>query len=242
MNNKEKQIDENIGEPTPKRGETSAIIVLTILGVLAFVLITGLFLSNAFAEEPNTNEVVDNTVETVYKEEPDTTICETTVETVFEETIVETEPETTPETEPVVPAVRYFNVPLSEDLQNHIFTVCESRGVNPALVIAIVRKESTYRAEAIGDSGRSLGLMQIQPRWHSGRMSRLGCLDLLDPYQNVTVGIDILAELFSTGGSLDWVLMAYNGGYGHANGHIAAGTISDYAATVKYYMNTLERK
>lgn len=146
------------------------------------------------------------------------------------------------ETEPVVPAVRYFDVPLSEDLQDHIFVVCENRGVDPAVVIAMIQKESMFKAGAIGDNGNSFGLMQIQPRWHGARMERLGVTDLLDPYQNVIVGIDILAELFSTGGSLEWVLMSYNGGYAHANNHIANGTISDYAAIVTNYMNTIERK
>ena len=150
------------------------------------------------------------------------------------------------ETEPVVPAVRYFDVPLSEDLQDHIFAVCESRGVDPIIVIAMIQKESRYDATAIGDNGNSFGLMQIQPRWHgapySTRMERLGVTDLLDPYQNVIVGIDILAELFSMSGSLEWVLMSYNGGYAHANNHIANGTISDYAAIVTNYMNEIERK
>lgn len=146
------------------------------------------------------------------------------------------------ETEPVVPAVRYFDVPLSEDLQDHIFTVCESYGVDPVVVMAVIKKESMFKAGEIGDSGNSFGLMQIQPRWHGSRMDRLGVTDLLDPYQNVIVGIDILAELFGKGGSLEWVLMSYNGGYAHANKHIANGTVSDYVAIVTNYMNTIERK
>lgn len=167
--------------------------------------------------------------------------------------------------EPVVEEekVLYFDVPLDRDLQDHIFKVCEDYGIDPAIVIAIIEKESTYRAYAIGDSGRSIGLMQIQPRWHKDRMKRLGCtsenkasddvevrkilekynhnndpekealiLCLLDPYQNVTVGIDILAGLIDCNEGMEWALMAYNGGSSYAYKKVKAGVVSDYAKTV----------
>lgn len=178
--------------------------------------------------------IFENTVEETVKETMAETEEETTVETTVEETIAETEP--------VVPAVRYFDVPLSEELQDHIFAVCEQYGVDPLMVIAMAKKETEFQYWLIGDSGNAYGLLQIWPYWHGDRMARLGCYDLLDPFQNVTVGVDAIAEIQSMGGSLEWVLMSYNGGYGHANDHIAAGTISDYAATVKYYMSIIERK
>lgn len=144
------------------------------------------------------------------------------------------EPETIEETviEEVVPAVVYFDIPLDEDLQDHIFAECERYGVEPAVVVAMIERESRFNADVIGDSGRSFGLMQIQPRWHSGRMEKLGCTDLLDPYQNVTVGIDFLAELIGSGKGVEWALMAYNGGPGYANRLRGEGRVSDYAAGV----------
>lgn len=126
----------------------------------------------------------------------------------------------------------YFDVNLSEDLQDYIFTLCAEKGINPAIVIAMIGKESVYNPDAIGDGGNSLGLMQIQPRWHKERMKRLGTTNLFDPYQNVTVGIDLLDELFSKGKSIEWVLMAYNGGQSYANEKLALGIVSDYANTV----------
>ena len=133
---------------------------------------------------------------------------------------------------PIEKNVTYFDVPLSEDLQDHIFEVCEERDIDPAVVVAIIEKESVFNSSAIGDRGRSFGLMQIQPRWHYGRMESLGCTDLLNPYQNITVGVDYIAELFESGKSLEWVLMAYNGGCSYANKKASRGEISGYVTRV----------
>lgn len=130
------------------------------------------------------------------------------------------------------PSVVYYDVPLSEDLQNHIFELCGRYEIEPVIVIAMIGKESSYDADIVGDNGRAFGLMQIQPRWHEERIESLGVSDLLDPYQNVLVGIDYLAELFDMGNSLEWTLMAYNGGFAHADRHIGRGTVSEYVEDV----------
>lgn len=122
-------------------------------------------------------------------------------------------------------------VPLEEELQLHIAALCEEYHIQPELVLAVIEQESQYNPEAIGDSGNSLGLMQIQPYWHGKRMQQLGCNDLLDPYQNVAVGIDILAEKLAKG-STEWALMAYNGGNQYADALQARGVVSEYAEAV----------
>lgn len=126
----------------------------------------------------------------------------------------------------------YFDVPLDKDLQNHIMDICEERNIDPRVAFAMIKCESGFRAEATGDSGNSLGLMQIQPRWHYARMERLGCDNLLDPYQNVTVGLDLFGDLLKHYGNVEHALMAYNGGGSYANEMIAAGRVSTYAARV----------
>lgn len=126
----------------------------------------------------------------------------------------------------------YYNVPLSEDLQKHIFELCEESEIDPAIVISMIKAESNFDSSAIGDNGNSRGLMQIQSRWHEDRMDRLGCTDLLDPYQNITVGVDLLSELVAKGRGVEWALMAYNGGPKHANDNVKAGTVSKYVTKV----------
>lgn len=139
---------------------------------------------------------------------------------------------TTKKTEKKKQTTKYYNVPLSKKLQDHIFKTCKGTKVKPSLVIAIIEHESNYKIKAVGDKGNSLGLMQIQPRWNKERMKRLRCNDLLDPYQNITVGIDVLNEYFKTGRSTEWVLMAYNSGPSYANRKAKNGEVSNYARTV----------
>ena len=133
----------------------------------------------------------------------------------------------------------YYNVPLDRDLQDHIIDTCEVYGIDPALVISIIKKESEFTPGAVGDNGNSLGLMQIQPRYHSGRMYNLGCDNLLDPYQNVIVGVDLLSDIFAEGHSVEWTLMAYNGGYDYAYRNMNNGVVSSYARTVISYAEEL---
>ena len=125
-----------------------------------------------------------------------------------------------------------YDVPLDKELQLYIYNLCKDYGVDPAIVISIIEIESGYNAAAIGDDGDSIGLMQIQPKWWSERMAELGATDLLNPYHNVTIGIDILADKLSEDQGVEWALMAYNGGAQYANEMTASGQVSDYAITI----------
>jgi soluble lytic murein transglycosylase-like protein len=54
----------------------------------------------------------------------------------------------------------------------------------------------------------------------------------LNPYHNITVGVDYLAHLINLNGSLEWALMAYNGGPSYAYGMMESGELSWYATSV----------
>jgi len=106
-----------------------------------------------------------------------------------------------------------WNVPLDEDVQLAVIESCEKHDIDPAVVFAIIYHESRFQPEVMGDQGRSYGLMQIQQKFHLDRMERLGVTDLLDPVQNVVVGIDILAELADMyDGNISKALVAYQNG------------------------------
>lgn len=114
-----------------------------------------------------------------------------------------------PEPEPVAT----YPVPLDEELQLFIIEQAEAHGIDPVVVFCMIYQESSFEASKIGDGGASFGLMQVQPKWHSERMKKLGCEDLLDPYQNVTVGIDYYAECLNKyDGDHGKALTAYNQG------------------------------
>lgn len=195
---------------------------------------------NVYAGLP---QVVTRPSETVIELEPVAPI-ETTETTETTEATEATVPETTQEIKPVImgepvsiepiekptiatePPVVLYDVPLNEDLQIHIIETAEVYGIDPAIIMAIIRVESNFNPDNVGDGGHSHGLMQIQPYWHSKRMERLGCPDLYNPYQNVTVGTDYLAEMLRWyNGNIEKALVAYNqGSY--------QGTVTQYAKSV----------
>ena len=74
--------------------------------------------------------------------------------------------------------------------------------------------------------------MQVQKKFHEDRMTKVGASDLLNPYDNVTVGIDILAECLNEGKGLEWALHCYNGWVEHADYMQVTGQVSDYTESV----------
>lgn len=127
------------------------------------------------------------------------------------------------------------DVPLPFGLQTHINRVCKSYEIAPEIVFSMIAKESNYNFKEIGDNGNSYGLMQVQLQWHEDRMEKLGCSDLLNPYENVKVGVDYLAELLTYyDGNMGKALTAYNAGATGAYEHYFSYGIeaSEYAEEV----------
>lgn len=123
--------------------------------------------------------------------------------------------------------VKFYDVSLSEEIQMHIFYECDGHDIDPAIVIALIERESYYSPNEVSTHG-AIGLMQVVPKWHWDRMERLGCTDLYDPYQNITVGIDYLAELKREGGDITYALTAYLYGERKATNLINNNIIPDY--------------
>lgn len=74
-----------------------------------------------------------------------------------------------------IPVLQYRYIkgcPLPKKIQREIFHIC--------------------------DDGKSVGLMQIQEKWHTDLMDKTGCTDLTDPVQNVRVGTALLKRHFIT--------------------------------------------
>ena len=102
-----------------------------------------------------------------------------------------------------------------EVAQAYLWRLCKEAGVDYYTVLALIERESGYRYTALGDNGRSKGLMQIQERYHIDRMRSLDVTDLLHPYSNMRVGVDFLKEIQDTylaSGGENSVLMVYNMG------------------------------
>jgi len=108
--------------------------------------------------------------------------------------------------------------------------ICKPYHISPEFIQAIIWAESRYDADA--KNGACTGLMQINPKWHRERMERLGVDDITDPYNNILVGTDYIAELFEETDDDYLVLMTYNMGKAKASKRYAAGKYTEYAEDV----------
>lgn len=122
------------------------------------------------------------------------------------------------------------SVPLDAETQAAILELCGGDRDTFCAIMAIAWVESRFDTDAVGDNGVSIGMMQVNTRWHTGRMEALGVTDLTDPVQCAAVALDYLREL-SEGYGFGWITdhslyMAYNMGPGNARAAIDSGTTS----------------
>ena len=131
--------------------------------------------------------------------------------------------------------VIYYDIPLSKELQDYTRKICEKYGnVDETLVYALIKQESNFRVKALGDNGKSKGLMQIQEIWHKERMKKLRVDSLMTAKGNIRVGVDILSEKIDKYNDLGKALTAYNAGDGGAYKYYFSKGIyaNDYAKKI----------
>ena len=112
----------------------------------------------------------------------------------------------------------FYDVPLTEDQQREIQIYAHLNCVPYEIVLGVMKAESGFRADVIGDSGDSLGIMQVQPKWHTWRLEETGGTDWFDAVDNAKVGIHILSEKLQKYGNVEKALVVYNMGDGGAKG------------------------
>src|SRR5579884_3426609 len=123
--------------------------------------------------------------------------------------------------------------PLSDAQITPVIEAAAAREqVKPALVRAIIRQESGFRACAVSPKGAQ-GLMQLMP----ATAERFHVSDPFDPVQNVDAGTKFLKELLTRySGDLKLALGAYNAGPARVDG---IGEVPDLAETKDYVSNIL---
>lgn len=134
------------------------------------------------------------------------------VETAIEETPTPTEPPA-PAQEPavIVDKSPVYDVPLSEELQAYLYEACMESGVPFEIAVALIGNESGYQTDIISKTN-DYGLMQINRSNHEWLKEEVGVEDFLDPEENITAGIYILAGFFESYENPHMALMAYNMG------------------------------
>jgi soluble lytic murein transglycosylase len=118
----------------------------------------------------------------------------------------------------VVVAVQASRLPERQQRRLAMAIVREARrhGVDPLLVVALIRCESSFNNYAVSHVG-AMGLMQVMPDTGAYLANKAGFklqrhTNLFDSELNVELGTAYLAELISRFGSVEKALVAYNAG------------------------------
>ena len=128
---------------------------------------------------------------------------------------------------------------IAEEYQQYCVEIGNMYGICPELLMAIIESESSGNPNA--QNGNCKGLMQVSEKWHKDRMNRLGVADILDPYGNILVATDYLAELFEKYEDVGMVLMVFNGDSRAKDYWNGTAGLSKYAETILARSEVLER-
>ncbi len=109
----------------------------------------------------------------------------------------------------------YYDIELSDQRQDYVFSLCEEYDVPCELVLAIMGAESSYRDGQVSDDG-DYGIMQINSVNHSALTEKLGVTDFLDYEQNVLCGVYMLSEYYHRYTDFNKIAMCYRYGEGGA--------------------------
>lgn len=101
---------------------------------------------------------------------------------------------------------------LPESVRTHLYNLCAQYNISYPLMLALIETESGYKWDAESSDGSCKGYAMINDKWHQERMRKLGVTDIYNPYGNLDVAVDFLAELFSKYRDENIALMCYNCG------------------------------
>lgn len=104
----------------------------------------------------------------------------------------------------------------------HVEKACQIYNVDPYLVYAVIKQESSFNPDAISNAGAK-GLMQLIDATSYECAIDISTIDkdsynIYDPYTNITIGTYYLSTLISRyDGNIYIALAAYNAGIGNVN-------------------------
>lgn len=134
----------------------------------------------------------------------------------------------------------YYNINLSQDLQEYTFIQCIKYDVDPVLALAVMKTESGFNANAVSETN-DYGIMQINACNHRWLSDAFGDIDLLNAKDNIKCGVYMLSKIkYPTN---EHKLMIYNMGSVQAKALWEKGTYTtDYTEKVIDNMKYIQKK
>lgn len=134
----------------------------------------------------------------------------------------------------------YYNINLSQDLQEYTFIQCIKYDVDPVLALAVMKTESGFNANAVSETN-DYGIMQINACNHRWLSDAFGDIDLLNAKDNIKCGVYMLSKIKYP--TWEHKLMIYNMGSVQAKALWEKGTYStDYTEKVIDNMKYIQKK
>lgn len=131
----------------------------------------------------------------------------------------------------------YHSLQYEDGIPEEIRIYCEEVGeqfdICPELLEAMAYQESRFNPTV--SNGKYYGLMQINVKIHSKRIERYGYTaeDMFDPYKNLVVAADYLAELYELYSDENpIVLCLYSGNWKAVSKYKEYGFMPDYVEDV----------
>lgn len=126
------------------------------------------------------------------------------------------------------------NIKYPVEYSSYIVKYSKENELDPYLVMAVIKQESNYIADA--RSPYAGGLMQLTEETADDYANRMGLsdYDYMDPETNIKIGCYVLRSLIDHYKVVDTALAAYNAGIGNVNKWLDNPKYSDDGITLKY--------
>ncbi|MCL2740235.1 MAG: lytic transglycosylase domain-containing protein [Oscillospiraceae bacterium] len=119
--------------------------------------------------------------------------------------------------------------------------VAEQNNVSPSLILAMIKVESNYKADAVSHKG-AIGMMQLMPDTSAWISEKTGIANNpYDAFSNIQMGAWYMGQylLPKYNGNVERALAAYNAGEGNvagwADGEIRFAETQNYVKRVKWW-------